>query len=434
MAPRRNRVLDRLIEQLPVLRPEDRMAVVAYDGKKLEMLATWSQSVESLTRVLEKARERPAFGLQRRAEIRSFEATRELRGQRLRALTRDGLTRFQLNIEEEQEAERIASQVERVTLAAASALRGFANPPGRKVMLLLSGGWPYNPAMWVTGDLRAAGFTTTVPHGDELYGPLVETANRLSYTVYPVYVEYEGALTTDVEHTAFDAELERSLAFDRRQEEHAALNFVADDTGGKAMLGAARYAALERAAADTRTYYWLGFTPDWKGDDETHEIDLDVRRKGLKIRSRDSFSDLSRQTEVSMMVESSLLFGDAPSSQPLYAEPGEPQKSGRGKVEVPLSVVIPVAELTFLPRGEHYLSEVELRVVVQDERGNLSDVPVIPMTVAMEEMPEEGELRRYDTAVRMRKRKHELVVSLYDVASGKILATRLEVDPKVKKK
>ena len=38
--------------------------------------------------------------------------------------------------------------------------------------------------------------------------------------------------------------------------------------------------------------------------------------------------------------------------------------------------------------------------------------------IALDEMPKDGELRRYDTALRMRKRKHEVIVSLYDVASG----------------
>ena len=37
-----------------------------------------------------------------------------------------------------------------------------------------------------------------------------------------------------------------------------------------------------------------------------------VEGDGLKVRSRDGFSDLSRETEVTMMVESDLLFGDPP--------------------------------------------------------------------------------------------------------------------------
>ncbi len=38
--PDRDRVIDGLIEQLPNLTPQDRMAIVAYDGKKVDMLTT----------------------------------------------------------------------------------------------------------------------------------------------------------------------------------------------------------------------------------------------------------------------------------------------------------------------------------------------------------------------------------------------------------
>lgn len=431
--PHRDRVLSKLIEQLPVLNPEDRMAVVAFDGKKLEMLSTWSRSIETLTRVLEGAMERPAYGLQRLAEYRSFEATRELIGRRTGILDGDPgrLDRNRLDIEEEQQAEIIARQVQRVTLAASSALRGFANPPGRKVMLLMSGGWPYNPAVWVTGDLRLAAFATNVPYGDQIFKPLVETANRLSYTLYPVDVQNETYDPTGAERAAVDPQLDRDLLFNRLQDERATLSILADETGGEPLLGGSRLAALERAAADTRTYYWIGFTPDWKGDDASHRIAVKAREKGLKVRAREGFSDLSRQHEVTMMVESSLLFGGAPAASPLYAEVGDAKKAGRGKVQVPLTVIVPVSELTFLPRGDQFLAELELRIAVQDENGHLAEIPVVPMTVALEESPREGELRRYDTTLKLRNKKHDVVVSLYDIASGKILSARLAVNPNV---
>ncbi len=97
----RNRVLEGMIDQVAHLQPEDRMAIVAYDGKRVEMLTTWSQSVEALKRVLKKARDRPAYGLRREAERRVFDRNRErelltraLReSNRLRTLSNDPLGR-----------------------------------------------------------------------------------------------------------------------------------------------------------------------------------------------------------------------------------------------------------------------------------------------------------------------------------------------------
>ena len=56
----RNEVIEKISADLGRLRPEDRMAVVAYDGLRLEMLSSWSQSSAELERVFRKAMARPA--------------------------------------------------------------------------------------------------------------------------------------------------------------------------------------------------------------------------------------------------------------------------------------------------------------------------------------------------------------------------------------
>ena len=73
----RNRVLKSLAESLS-LGPEDRMAIVSFDGRELEMLSTWSQSEIDLRRVLKKSLGDPAYGLQRLTERRQFDFDRVL--------------------------------------------------------------------------------------------------------------------------------------------------------------------------------------------------------------------------------------------------------------------------------------------------------------------------------------------------------------------
>ncbi|MCP4658911.1 MAG: VWA domain-containing protein [bacterium] len=422
--PQRNQVLRRMIDQLPHLAPEDRLAVVAFNGKKLEMLSTWSQSVETLTRVLQGALDRPAFGLRVTAELRTYD---ELRRQNF--LPSPDRVDNQLNIEEQQQADMLASRVDRVVLAAAAALRGFANPPGRKVLLLMSGGWPYNPALWVVADPERA-VLSDIHYGERLYRPLVDTANRLSYTVYPIDVPGWRDSVAGAEFATFDeAAGERRLLFDRDHQARSSLGLLADETGGKALLGGARAHALAQVVEDTRSYYWIGFTPTWQGDDASHKVVIKTRRKGLKVRSRQGFSDLSRQTEVSMMVESSLLFGNPPSSSLLAAEVGPGKRAGWGKVWVQLKIHVPLSALTFLPHREGYTAEAELRVAVLDQAGNTAEIPIIPLSITLEELPEEGRLGSYETSLKIRKQPHDMVVSLYDNASGTILATKLTVDP-----
>lgn len=423
----RDRALERLAGQVARLGPEDRMAIVAFDGERVEMLSSWSQSPEVLARVLDKAAERPSQGLQRLAEQRNFRSTRQLIRRAESGLIGGGLG-TELSLDEEDEAMRIADQMERIVLAASSALRGFANPPGRKVMLLLSGGWPYNPAQWVVEEQRLA-YASRVPTGDELYAPLVETANRLSYTLYPV--DLPRFETSEVLAAVSFDNLggSRDFIFERNREVELTLFQLARETGGRALINSNADSAFEQVAEDTRSYYWLGFTPTWEGDDAEHDIDVIIRRPGLEARFRKSFSDLSRSKEVTMMVESSLLFGNTAGVEGLPTELGAPTRAGRGKINVPFRVAVPVDEVTFLPTADGVSAHLELRVAVIDDRGNRADIPVIPIELRAKASPEETGYSLYENMLRMRKRPHRLVFSLYDTLSGKILSSRLDYDP-----
>ncbi len=433
----RNRVLRRIIDQLPFLAPEDRMAVVAFNGKKVEMLSTWSQSVTALERVLEKALDRRAYGLSRRAEQRLFESTRDLRDDTLDGVAIDDVSLADdLEIDERVRAEEITTQVKRAVLAASSALRSFANPPGRKVMLLLAGGWPYNPAQWVVRDAARMFYADTVARGTEIYRQLIETANRLSYTLYPVDVPgIDTSSLADVELSGRgEAALNRIGFVEREREEEQTLHTLARETGGRAFVDGAAADAFQRVFEDTRSYYWIGFTPSWKGDDALHKVRIESRRKGLKVRARGGFSDLSRETEVTMMVESALLFGDPPGAAPLGAAIGEGARAGRGKVTVALKVIIPLDGLTFLPAEGGFVADTELRVAVLDEDGNTSDIPVIPLGLKVKELPEPGRVTVYETRMKVRTKKHDLVVSIYDKPSGKILSTKVAIEPEAEKR
>ena len=429
----RNRVLKSLQDQLGLLTPEDRMAVVAYNGKNVDMLSSWSQSYEDLEDVFRRAQSRPALGLQRRAERRIFELRDEdVTGLNLSAVESEigGVVNATVTLEEQQQIDLIAGQVERAVIAASSALRSFANPPGRKVMLLLSGGWPYNPTEWVINDPDRVPYAAGYQNYGRLYSPLTETANRLSYTLYPVDVPGFGSSDISAEDSSIDqANLRTRRLFNREQEEELALTSLARATGGRAALDSNSLEAFSGAVEDTRSYYWLGFTPTWQGDDSEHDIKIRPRRKGLKVRSRAGFSDLSRETEVTMMVESSLLFGDPPSAAPLRVEVGKGKKSGFGKVILPLRIAIPVGALTFLPQGDKWVADTELRVAVLDDTGNTSDIPVIPLGIRTDDEPTAEDFTVYETSMKVRKRQHDMVVSLYDRLSGKILSSKVTFDP-----
>jgi len=426
----RDRVLRGLLEDLPQLGEADRMAVVAYDGRGLAMLSSWSQSLPALERALQGALDRPSYGLQRLAERRANDSERSL-------VQRPGFfdranTPFGERVELSQRAyiERLAEQLQGSVMAASATLRSFAAPPGRKVMLLLAGGWPYSPVQYAVDSFQADTLEPDIPRGHRLYEPLIDTANRLGYTLYPVDVPgLESEMVDASQASADDARLASDTSLNREQEREATLGFIAKETGGTALLNGLRQEAFERVAGDTRSYYWLGFTPTRRGDDQRHRVEVEVLRPGLRARSREGYQDVSKAREVSMAVESALLFGNPPSSQGLPVQVGKPERRGRSIVRLPLSIGIPLAALTTVPMDGKRVADLELRLAALDEEGRRSEIPIVPLQVVVAaDAPPDGFVR-YETKVELRRVRQQLVVAIYDRSSGSLLSTTLEVQP-----
>lgn len=417
----RNRVLEALEGQIGGLGPEDRMAVVSFDGDGLEMLTTWSGNPAVLERALKQARRRSSYGLRRLAEQRQG-TDDDLRPRGFRRAPSVG--RVELGIDQEHYARLLQQQLRRSVTAASATLRAFASPPGRKVMVLLSGGWPFRPADYVAGEFARGSFEVEVEGGRDLFRPLTDTANLLGYTIYPV--DLPGLVSTGPGVTR-----ERPGRIDfsfRERETHSTLGFLAERTGGRAMLDSRRLDAMEEVVRDTRTYYSLGFTLEGEGDDEHHEVRVEVTNPRLDARYRDGFGEFSRRTEVTMAMESGLLFGNAPSAGRLGLRVGEPVRAGFRKVEVPIAVAIPLHPLTFVPAGDELVAELELRVAVRDENGDMAPIPVIPLTLRRSERPGEGDVEAFRTSLKLRKADHELVVSIFEPVSETLLSARTEID------
>ena len=425
----RNRVLDAFSEDLEFLGPRDRMAVVAFDGKHLDMITSWTTNHRVVQTALRQATTRKAFGLQRLGERRQADFNRA----DFRSFNRG--TSSRLNPMERYYATRLATQVERAINAAIATLRSFASPPGRKVMLLLSGGWPVSPAEYAAaspGGSFDAAFRAAqeqgIPAYHRLLSPLTDTANLLGYTVYPIDVPGMTA-TIDVSARRAVPTLGGGVSSDREYGIHDTLRIIAEQTGGRPLINSQRMHAIETVADDLRSYYWLGFTLDRQANDSRHTVKVEVLRPGLRTRSREGFVDLSRSSEVTMMVESPLLFGNPPSSRPLEIRFGNPKKVKRGIVEVPIEVGFPLDDVTMLPFEGGFAGQAEVRVTVMDKDGNRSETSMHGIDIRGRRTPAPGEMFWWESALLLRRRKHEVVVAVHDPLSGIIFSSTVEITP-----
>lgn len=280
-------------------------------------------------------------------------------------------------------------------------------------MLLFSGAWPYSPADYVVARQNRP-IEQELPSGDALLGPLEDTANLLGYTVYPI--DSEG--------------LDKGDAFSVRSTEvRATLLSLAEQTGGQPILAGNHESPLAIAADDTRSYYWIGFTPDFKRDDVRHRVSVDVDRRGLDVRTRQDYLDLSQRSEAAMVVESALLFGNAPVGPQLPVQVGQSAASGWHTMKVPVSVAIPVSGVTFVPLDGKYVTDLELRVTALDRDGHRSAVPAVPVKLTLDRQPQAGKFVAYDTTVLLRNIDQRMTVAIVDKLSDKILTNSLEVKP-----
>lgn len=388
LASTRDEVLGRIEGDLALLGPEDRMAVLAFDGAKIDVLCPWTGDRAVIAAALRMARSRPAKGHQLKAQERSLEGDYDLLYMAAESVDAD--IEHNRSFMDNRISPEVRGQLGKGSQAAAGALRGFEVPPGRKAMLLLSAGWS-----------MAAG-----PH---LFGPLIEAANRLGYTVYPVDVAASNA---------------RSVKL---------LDAIATRTGGK-VASTARMDVLRQVAADTASYYWLGFTPTWKADGGQHKVTVEVRRAGLQTRARSTFTDLSRQVEARMRAESTLLFGAPEEEKRLIVQLGEPRRAGRKQIEVPVTIGVPVSSLALTPDGDGYIAETPLAAATVDEKGGRSELPSSKLRVRVKQVPKGGGYARFQTTVKLRDVEQRVVFTVHDPVSGSIIWGEANVRPQPKQR
>jgi VWFA-related protein len=416
-AANRNAVLKGLQGDLERLGPDDRMAIVAYDGGRLAMISGWSGSRADLAKAFDQAMARKPRGLDRITESRTLAHDLSFASQTvgdsapLDLNTRAG----GLNDQQRAYADTLIRQMKGDVQAAVSAMRAFAAPQGRKVMLLLSGGWPFSAQTYTQG---AGGIPTKeLSDGEQVFRPLASTANLLGYTLYPIDVPGTQTGAADAEAAG-----PAPIAFGSapEQEVEGTLKYLAKETGGEPILNSNRALALGMARDDTRSFYWLGFSPGWQRNDKAHEVKLEARRSDLQVRARTGFLDLSRKAEVTMKVESALLFGNPPGTPTMPMRVGEVSRSKQGEVEIPLTLGLPVDLMTVVPSGNKYTAQLELRFGASDSAGNTADIPTVPVTLTSDHPPTPGKVVRYETKVKLRGKADHMVVAAYDPLSGKL--------------
>ncbi|HYG65384.1 MAG TPA: VWA domain-containing protein [Thermoanaerobaculia bacterium] len=412
----RNEVLKSLSRELRSLGARDRVAVVAFDGRGSRVLSSWAPASEGLEHLLGQAGRQKRFLTRADLDLN----TGPLPVGAAQPLGK-GLMSEPVADAAGDRSLRELEGIENVVAASAASLRAFADQPGRKVALVASGGWRVDQRAMMGLELPAY-----VKDGYSLLDPLIDTANLLGYTLYPIHLAEKARLVPSAE-----PQLASAASGASTMELAAAQNSLvlsARQTGGRLLMpGNNNY--LQRVTEDTRSYYWLGFTHTG-GDMRRVRLEVQALRPGVEVRSRSSFLPLSRSAKVAMQVESAVLTGDLVGMEPLDVSLGRPVRVSRKALRVPVSLRIPMKDITLLPNGSYQVARLELRTASTDKDGGRSLVAKVPLEIRIqgEAPPADGHLQ-HDLQLGLRNVPQYVLVSIHDVASGKTLAARVPFEP-----
>ncbi|MEA2605164.1 MAG: hypothetical protein QOF89_6156 [Acidobacteriota bacterium] len=280
-----------------------------------------------------------------------------------------------------------AEQESAVVKGALAALDGvvswLAGVPGRKAILYVSDGLPLTPGndlfTWASmrsgfrGGRRISGMSGQEFDLSKRFREVTSHASRNRITIYPI----EAYGTRVVRGTA----IQEVLVSNRQN----GLRFLAQDTGGRAMLNASDpQSALRLMGEDLTTYYSLGYTPERPGDEVEHKIEVKVKVKGAQVRHRQWYRDKPVGEAVAERTLAVMRFG--PEDNPLGASLEiQPAKEQNGMMMVPVRVKVPIAKLYLQAKDKARAGRLRLYIVASTGGAT---TPVKETKVVTVELPE----------------------------------------------
>lgn len=358
-------------------------------GDEIHVLEPFTADKLRVRAALDRVKSLPTFGARYRLE--RFVLNDPLRtraAQRAEAASSGGQDRAQngethfaqalrfeskVNVAETKHAFALTAQ------AMVQAFHAYANLPGNKVLVWITGGVPMLPEYGFEGEQlppgalsqRDADLRGYQMELRKLVAGIAEEANAAQFKVYPVKATGVMIQTPqgDVGYRSSGATFSES-AFHSQVEvddSDSAQLSVALGTGGLYLTSNNTLDSFERADRDSATYYSLGYRPDRREDGKSHAVRVVVKRPGLVARARSNYVDLGPEKKLELALATPLPFARDKGTLPVAVS----TRLDMG--EVLATVELPNSRLTFLPdsNGRDMVGKVKIYLTVHDAQGNL---------------------------------------------------------------
>jgi len=307
-------------------------------------------------------------------------------------------------------------------------LESMAGIEGRKILIYLSDGLPQSVGQELY-DLIQTRFQSpsAMTEGMEFdrtteYATLVREANAQGVTIYPI--DAAGLQITEGVGAEYGNMQVRPNTFILQHNMQAPLQTLAQETGGIAAVNtndAVR--ELDEIAKDFSDFYSLGYRSTRGGVDRPHQLQVKVKKSGLRVRYRSGYMEKTIETRTAEAVTAALYYPRAENPLNIHVAFGEPKAYTDGNFLVPVKLSIPLAGITLVPDGKDYRGRVFVYFVVLDSAGQQSDLQIRPLDIRVEGA--KYDLARtkdygYDVQLIMIPGSQKLSVAVRDGVSGSV--------------
>jgi VWFA-related protein len=337
-------------------------------------------------------------------------------------------------------AQRQAVEIRQMLSDMRAELPTFAPLVGKKAFVFLSGGFEFRPGqdMATYAASRSPGmnqprnpasrrpsFITpkSVPDVSNGLEDVVRSANAMEITFYSLDAR---GLVTEGPTAGNDELLESRLGFSALVGSQEGMVMLARETGGLALLNANDLRpGLEQVYQDGAVYYSLGVTLAKIASSEYQRVEVNVKRKGVTVRTRRGYAARSPVERDRDFVQAALRTNLASTDIPLDLRT-EPSTREKDHYLLPIDVTLPASSLTFVPDGKVRRANADVSIGVMDDSGRLSDVARQEVTFTLPEGADPPSLV-YSTRLKTRKGNQRIVVLIRDRASGRMGTAKADV-------
>lgn len=278
-------------------------------------------------------------------------------------------------------------------LATAEFVDTLAGVPGRKVLLLVSEGIPLRPGEAVLRRWEArfaassgprmfsAGLESALASLDPQIEELVRRANAAGVAIYCLDAGLDGR-TDERSAEVVGRPLDSATVSIRETSARFTLHSLSSGTGGRTVAGSGNLrTALAGLVDEADRTYSVGIVTPGEPDGRWHTLKVGVTRPGLHVRQRGSYLDKTADQRAADRGVAAILHGVTDNPLGVRLTGGTELPQDDGTIVVPVSVHVPIGNLTLLPEGDVHGSRLSYWLAARDTAGRVRQVPRQTFTI-----------------------------------------------------